>query len=50
MFMKQMYGILKIPSDDMPIDALIFTDSEQLFLPPRRYSEEISAWTQKFNY
>lgn len=47
MFMKQKSGILEVPSDDMPINILILTDLEQLFLQPSWCSENISAWTQK---
>lgn len=45
--MKHKSGFLEIPSDDMLIIALILTDSEELFLLPRKYNEKISAWTQK---
>lgn len=31
----------------MPINILILTDLEQLFLQSSWYSENISAWTQK---
>ena len=47
MFMKQKSGILEVPLDDMPINILILTDLEQLFLQPSWYSENFSAWTQK---
>lgn len=47
MFMKQKSGILEVPSDDTPINILILTDLEPLFLQTSRYSENISAWTRK---
>ena len=39
-------GILAVPSDDMPVNIFILTNSEQLFLQPSWHSEN-SACTQK---
>lgn len=47
--MKHKSGFLEIPSDDMLIIALILTDSEELFLLPRKYNEKISAQAETFN-